>query len=86
MTTSLAYSWTSRPAPSAARRKDFSPPASAVVAVPPSTGMEPDCAFYVGERATAYRDALIEGEAQADAFLDHTAPDLVVEVELTNMD
>ena len=53
---------------------------------PPGTGMEPDCAFYVGERATAYRDALVEGEAQADAFLEQTAPDLVVEVELTNVD
>ena len=53
---------------------------------PPGTGMEPDCAFYVGERATGYRAALIEGEARADAFLEHTAPDLVVEVELTNAD
>ena len=53
---------------------------------PPGTGIEPDCAFYVGERATAYRAALIEGEAAADAFLEHTAPDLVVEVELTNVD
>ena len=53
---------------------------------PPGTGMEPDCAFYVGERATGYRAALIEGEAQADTFLEHTAPDLVVEVEITNVD
>ncbi len=53
---------------------------------PPGTGMEPDCAFYVGERATAYRAALIEGAAQADAYLEHTAPDLVVEVEITNVD
>ena len=53
---------------------------------PPGTGMEPDCAFYVGERARAYRDAVVEGEAQADAFLEHTAPDLVVEVEITNVD
>ena len=53
---------------------------------PPGTGMEPDCAFYVGERARGYRDALIEGEAEADAFLERTAPDLVVEVELTNVD
>ena len=28
---------------------------------PPGTGMEPDCAFYVGERAKAYREALREG-------------------------
>ena len=53
---------------------------------PPGTGMEPDCAFYVGERARGYRAALIEGEMQADAFLEHTAPDLVVEVELTHVD
>ena len=53
---------------------------------PPGTGMEPDCAFYVGERARGYRDALIEGEAAADAFLERTAPDLVVEVEITSAD
>ena len=53
---------------------------------PPDTGMEPDCAFYVGERARAYSVALREGEAAADAFLEHTAPDLVVEVEITNAD
>ena len=53
---------------------------------PPGTGMEPDCAFYVGEPARGYRDALIEGEAAADAFLERTAPDLVVEVEITSAD
>ena len=53
---------------------------------PPGTGMEPDCTFYVGSRADGYQAALIEGEAAADAFLEHTAPDLVVEVELTNAD
>ena len=53
---------------------------------PPGTGMEPDCAFYVGERAKGYRAALIEGAAQADAYLEHTAPDLVVEVEITSVD
>ena len=53
---------------------------------PPGTGMEPDCAFYVGERATAYRAALVEGPAAADTFLEHTAPDLVVEVEITSVD
>ena len=53
---------------------------------PPGTGMEPDCAFYVGERATGYRAALIEGEVQADEYLERTAPDLVVEVEITNVD
>ena len=53
---------------------------------PPGTGMEPDCAFYVGRRARDFRAALIEGEAAADAFIGHTAPDLVVEVEMTNAD
>ncbi len=45
---------------------------------PPDTGMEPDCAFYVGERARAYSRALREGEAAADTFLEQTPPDLVV--------
>ena len=53
---------------------------------PPGTGMEPDCAFYVGERAKGYRAAVVEGEAEADAYLEHTAPDLVVEVEITSVD
>ena len=53
---------------------------------PPGTGMEPDCTFYVGTRADGYQAALMEGETAADAFLERTAPDLVVEVELTNAD
>ena len=53
---------------------------------PPGTGLEPDCTFYVGERADGYHAALIAGETAADAFLDRTAPDLVVEVELTSAD
>ena len=53
---------------------------------PPGTGLEPDCAFYVGARARAYRAALVEGEAAADAFFERTPPDLVVEVEITNAD
>ena len=53
---------------------------------PPGTGMEPDCAFYVGERARGYLEALREGVAEADAFLECTAPDLVVETEITNAD
>ena len=52
----------------------------------PGTGMEPDCAFYVGEKARAYRDALAHGKEAADAFFDENAPDLVVEVESTNAD
>ena len=53
---------------------------------PPGTGMEPDCAFYLGDRARAYRAALAEGEAAADAFFERTPPDLVVEAEITNAD
>ena len=53
---------------------------------PPGTGMEPDCAFYVGGRARAFRAALIEGEDAASAFIERTAPDLVVEVEITRAD
>ena len=53
---------------------------------PPGTGMEPDCTFYVGERAERYRAAAREGEAAAEAFLAHTAPDLVVEAEITSAD
>ena len=44
---------------------------------PPGTGMEPDCAFYAGGRARAFRAALIEGEDAASAFIERTAPDLV---------
>ena len=53
---------------------------------PPGTGMEPDCAFYLGDRADAFRAAFAEGEAAAEAFLRHTGPDLVVETEITNAD
>ncbi len=53
---------------------------------PPGTGMEPDAAFYIGARARGYRDALVEGEAAADAYVLGTAPDLVVEVEITHVD
>ena len=53
---------------------------------PPGTGMEPDCAFYVGERARAFREALVDGVAATDAFIERTAPDLVVEVEITSAD
>ena len=53
---------------------------------PPGTGMEPDCTFYVGERAKGYYAALAKGEEAADAYIEHTAPDLVVEVEITHAD
>ena len=53
---------------------------------PPYTGMEPDGAFYVGQRARDLHAALLEGEAAADEFVERTAPDLVVEVEITSAD
>ena len=53
---------------------------------PPGTGMEPDCAFYVGERAERFRIALMEGAAAATAFVERNSPDLVVEVEITSAD
>ena len=53
---------------------------------PPGTGMEPDCAFYLGERARDFRTACAEGVEAAEAFIEATAPDLVVEVEITNVD
>ena len=53
---------------------------------PPGTGVEPDCAFYLDERARAYREALVEGEDAAEAFFESTPPGLVVEVEITHAD
>ena len=53
---------------------------------PPGTGMEPDCAFYVGGRARGYYAACKEGDTAIEAYLDRTAPDLVVEVEVTHAD
>ena len=53
---------------------------------PAGTGMEPDCSFYVGERARAYLDAEAESEEAAQAFLVQNGPDLVVEVEITHAD
>ena len=53
---------------------------------PPGTGMEPDCAFYVGERASGYYAARDEGDAAVVAFVDRIAPDLVVETEISNFD
>ncbi len=53
---------------------------------PPGTGMEPDCTFYVGERARDYYAALAEDAAALEAFVERTAPDLVVEVEMTHAD
>ena len=53
---------------------------------PPGTGMEPDCAFYVGERAKDYYTVRRDGDAAVTAFVERVAPDLVVEVEITHAD
>ena len=53
---------------------------------PPGTGVEPDCAFYVGERAERFLAVLAEDYAAAEAFIERTGPDLVVEVEITSAD
>ena len=53
---------------------------------PPGAGMEPDRAFCAGERASGRCAALAEGEAAPDTFVERTAPDLVVEVEITHTD
>ena len=53
---------------------------------PPGTGMEPDCAFYVGERAKAHYATRAEGAATVNAYVERVAPDLVVEVEITHAD
>ena len=53
---------------------------------PPGTGMEPDGAFYVGERARGYFAACREGDAEADDYVLRVAPDLVVETEITSFD
>ncbi len=53
---------------------------------PPGTGLEPDCSFIVGEKVEGYVQALKEGEAAVDDYLERTPPDLVVEVELTHFD
>ena len=53
---------------------------------PPGTGMEPDGAFYVGERARGYVAACREGDPVADDYVLRVAPDLVVETEITRID
>ena len=53
---------------------------------PPGTGPEPDCSFFVGERARAFLEALAESEEAAEVFLEENGPDLIVEVEITHAD
>ena len=53
---------------------------------PSNTGLEPDCAFYIGERAEQYEALQIsQGEACAQFVLDNP-PDLAVDVEATHID
>ena len=53
---------------------------------PSGTGVEPDCAFYIGERAREFFRSRREGQAAAEAYVERVAPDLVVEVEITHAD
>ena len=53
---------------------------------PSGTGMEPDCAFYVGERARGFFRSRRESRATVEAYVERVAPDLVVEVEITYAD
>ena len=53
---------------------------------PRGTGLEPDSGFYVGERARGYFSARGEGRAVLETYVERTAPDLVVEVEITDAD
>ena len=53
---------------------------------PPNTGLEPDRAFYVGERADRFRAAVAEGVDAAEAFIEEIWPDLVIDVEVTSAD
>lgn len=53
---------------------------------PQNTGNEPDCCYYLGENARAYRQARARGEDAADAFAFAHPPDLVVEVGVAHID
>ena len=53
---------------------------------PDNTGIEPDCCFYVGENAQAYRQAAHQGDATADDYVLRNPPDLVIEIGVTHED
>ena len=53
---------------------------------PPNTGLEADCAFYIGESVDGFIAAIKEGQAEGQVFLEQRPPELVVEVELTQAD
>ncbi len=54
---------------------------------PPNTGIEPDACFYVGDSAERWiEERQNGGQAAALAFEERTPPDLVVEIEWTQID
>ena len=53
---------------------------------PQNTGAEPDCCFYLGANAAAYRQARAQGVEAADHYVLHHPLDLVVEVGVTHED
>ena len=48
--------------------------------------MVSDCGFDVGERARGFFRSRRESRAAVEAYVEHVAPDLVVEVEITHAD
>ena len=53
---------------------------------PQNTGAEPDCCFYLGANAAAYRQARAQGVEAADQYVLRHPVDLVVEVGVTHED
>ena len=53
---------------------------------PDNTGIEPDCCYYVGEKAQAYRQAEREGDAAADNYVLHHPLDMIIEIGVTHED
>ena len=53
---------------------------------PENTGLEPDCCYYLGPKARAYRLARAHSVQAGDNFVLNHAPDLVVEVGITSID
>ena len=60
------------------------PPVSGGRQSRPARGWSRTAPSTSASAARGYQAALLEGEAAADAFLERTAPDLVVEVEITS--
>ena len=53
---------------------------------PLNTGIEPDACFYVGPTADGWREAREQSRSEAREFEERTPPDLVVEIEWTQID